>query len=325
MNEYDMIEQLVAHCPRSAQQQNGLFEADAELVRMADGLWAFTTDEFSAEEDGFTTDNPAALGSNLAVATLHDLFAVGATPAFFLSALVLPQELPTGFAAGVARGMADVLATCGCHLLGGDLGQSSSWRFTGTAFGPVVGPACTRELTAADCELWISGPLGDANAALLSGAPTPRFELRLELAQALRGHATACIDTSGGLLDALQMLVRVNPGIRFVLDVAAVPIAPLVRSAADQAGFPAHTALVAGAGEYELLFAVRAADSAVRQDLLRLGAMRIGAAQASDSPGLYLGGRGTPAPACPDARLFTTRDAYLAAVVEAGKRLEEAS
>ena len=324
MNEYEMIQQLVAHCPRSDQQQNGLFEADAELVRMGDGLWAFTTDEFSAQEDGFTADDPVALGSNLAVATLHDLFAVGATPAFFLSALVLPRELPPGFAEGIARGMADVLATCGCHLLGGDLGQSSGWRFTGTAFGPVVGAGCTRQLTAAACELWISGPLGDANAALLSGAPTPCFELRLELAQALRGQATACIDTSGGLLDALQMLVRVNPGTRFVLDVRIIPMAPMVQPIADQAGFPAHAALVAGAGEYELLFAVRAGDSAVRQELLRLGATRIGVAQASDSPGLYLGCRGTPAPACPDARLLATRDAYLAAVIEAGKRLEEA-
>ena len=324
MNEYDTIQQLVAHCPRAEQQLNGPFESDAELVRLADGLWAFTTDEFSAEEDGFTADDPVALGSNLAVATLHDLLAVGATPAFFLSALVLPKELPTGFAKGVASGMADILATCGCHLLGGDLGQSSGWRFTGTAFGPVVGPACTRQLTAADCELWISGPLGDANAALLSGAPTPRFEPRLELAQALRGHATACIDTSGGLLDALHMLARVNPRARFVLDVPAIPMAPLVQPVADQAGFPPAAALVAGAGEYELLFAIRAADSVIRQELLRLGAVRIGAVQTSDQPGLHLGHAGAPAPPCPDARLFATRDAYLAAVVEVGTQLEEA-
>ena len=319
MNEYETILRLATVLPRSDRQLNRPFEADAELLRMGDEVWAFTTDEFSAEEDGFASSDPALLGGNLAVATLHDLLAVGADPAFFLSALVLPDGASPDFVDALTMGLGEVLAACGCHLLGGDLGQAADWRFTGTAFGPVVGTACTRRLAAVPAELWISGPLGDANAAFLTATPTPRFELRLELARALRGHALACIDTSGGLLDALWMLAHVNPRTRFALDVSAVPLAPMIRGIARRVGVPVSAFLVGGAGEYELLFAVSGEDTALRRELERLGAVRIGTADRSGAPGLFCGT--DPAPACPDPRRGE-RGEYLAAVVAAGTDLE---
>lgn len=322
MNEYALIEQIAACFPRAREQENALFAADAELLRLAGGLWAFTTDEFSAEEDGFTADPPALLGANLAVATLHDLLAVGAQPAFFLSALVLPAAADAAFATGLADGLAGVLSACGCRLLGGDLGCSADWRFTGTAFGPVVGEGYTRRLAAAAAELWVSGPLGDANAARLAGAPTPRFELRFDLARVLDGHAVACIDTSGGLLDALHMLARINPTHRFEVDWPRVPLADSVLSVARRAGLPPGAALVAGAGEYELLFAIRAEDP-VRAELLRLGATPIGSVARSAQPGLHTVGRPGPLPACPDPRAHPAAADYLAAVARVAALLEE--
>lgn len=320
MNEYELIRQIAARFPRAAAQVNDLFTADAELVRLADGLWAFTTDEFSAEEDGFTAADPVALGANLAVATLHDLFAVGAMPAFFLSALVLPRSQPEGFATGLAEGLAGILAACGCRHLGGDLGSGTDWRFTGTAFGPVAGEGFSRRFTAAEAELWVSGPLGDANVALLAGWPTPRFELRLDLARRLVGHAVACIDTSGGLLDSLQMLARVNPAHRLEIEWSRIPLADSVVPVARQAGLPAAAALVAGAGEYELVFGIRP-DDPLRSELAGFGARRIGTCRCSDRPGLWVAGQ--PAPACPDPRAFPTRQAYLAAVVQTVLNMED--
>jgi thiamine-monophosphate kinase len=320
MNEYELIRQIADRLPRAAGQVNDLFTADAEMIRFGDGVWAFTTDEFSAEEDGFTADDPAALGANLAVATLHDLFAVGAMPAFFLSALVLPRSLPSGFANGLAEGLAGILEACGCRHLGGDLGSGEDWRFTGTAFGPVSGDGYTRRFTADEAELWVSGSLGDANAALLTGAPTPRFELRLDLARVLIGHAVACIDTSGGLLDSLQMLARVNPAHRLEIDWSCVPLAASAAAVAQRMVLPPGAALVAGAGEYELVFAVRPGDP-LRSELAGLGAQPIGTCRRSEQPGLWIVGR--PAPDCPDPRGFASRSDYMKAVVQTALRVED--
>lgn len=318
MNEYALISRLAAAFPRSPLQKNSLFSSDSEVLRLGGADWCLTLDEFSPEEDLFTGP-PEALGWNLGVATLSDLLASGAEPRFFLQALVLPRRSPERFAAGFARGLRRALSAAGCSLCGGDLGTSENWRFTGFAMGPARRPV-GRDLRPGEYSLWVTGALGDANLAALAGARTPRFELRLPESRALRRSAAACVDTSGGLADALWCLLRRAPGLRFEIDLAAVPFAPGVERAAAKAGLHPGAFLLGGAGEYELVFAVPAG---APEGPLRRAAAKIGRVLPG-RPGVYFRSgasvRRMPSPP-PCARSAAGREAYLREVAAMTARL----
>jgi thiamine-monophosphate kinase len=331
MNEYETILRLMAPFGRSLRQRNQPFECDAELLEIGGELWGVSVDEFSPAEDCFPGGDSRQLGRNLAVATLSDLFACGAQPAFFLQALCLPPDSDDDFTDGLARGISETLEAAECHLCGGDLGRADTWRFTGIALGRVPHKrAITRRIgTAGPVELWISGSLGDGNLAAVGALPALSLELRTDVAKWLAEHAVACIDTSGGLWDAMWMLTNINPGLRFELNLACVPLADGVASFCRKAGLPPSVALIGGAGEYELLFAVESASNEqLRAELLRIGAVRIGQALPHHEPGFFATNgacsRYCPAPPCPNPRGNNTREAYFAAVAKAASTLEGA-
>jgi thiamine-monophosphate kinase len=297
MHEVDIIRSIATRFPRAREQMNALFESDAELIRMGNATWGLTMDDFSPEEDLFSADDPARLGANLAVATLSDLLAVGAEPRFFMHALALPALVPPAFLAALCDGIASILDQAECSLCGGDTGCADPWRYCGFAMGPVTAATpLTRRLPARPQTLWITGTLGDANLAALTGAPTPAFEPRLREAAAIRRHATACMDTSGGLMDAVWIMHVLNPALRFDIHADKIPFAPAVAAAAATAGLPSGAALLGGAGEYELLFAAPAdlrADAA--RELLELGSTPIGTAAPDAAPGVRIVHDGRPA------------------------------
>lgn len=331
MNEVDIISSLAKCFTRSPRQRNGLFECDAELIEIGGELWAATIDEFSASEDGFPADDPALLGANLAAATLSDLYACGAQPVFFMQALCLPPHWDEAFVETLGRGIAGALEAAGCHLCGGDLGRAELWRFSGVALGrvPAGRAAVTRKIDPArEIELWISGPLGDANLIAAAGRGALTLELRLEIARWIGTYAAAAIDTSGGLWDALWMLARLNPALRFELELDAVPLAAGVAEFARAAGLPPTAALIGGAGEYELLFAVAPEVGARhRTALANLGATCIGHATPGGEPGFFARRQAwddaRPAPPCPDARSGSSRKTYLEEVARAAMALEQ--
>ncbi|MBN2449820.1 MAG: hypothetical protein JXR77_05490 [Lentisphaeria bacterium] len=328
MTEYDLIRRLTRNLRRSPRQRNALFECDAELVQLSGGLWALSIDEFSAAEDLFGRDDPVLLGRNLAVATLADLLAAGAQPRFMLQALALPRNTAPDVFDGIMEGLTAILDAAECCLLGGDLGTTAEdWRFTGCAMGPVPGGRpLTRRLADAPQILWVSGPLGDANLAAVQTRHTPPFEFRGDTAAVIRRFATACIDTSGGLADALWMLHRQSPGIELRIDLDTLPLAPETAEFAQQAGIPAETFLLGGAGEYELLFAIPAdLPPAAESELLALGAVPIGRAQPDSPAGVLFARSGRPLgrlaepPPCPRAAPST--EDHIRDVIRLGQTL----
>ena len=321
MNEYDTIRAIAARFPRSRDQLNQPFECDAELLRMGDAVWGLTMDEFTPEEDRFTSEAPATLGANLAVATLSDLLAAGVAPRFFLQALSLPRDVAPAFTEELVGGIRGILDQAGCSLCGGDLGTATTWRYCGFAMGPVISAKpLTHRLSAGVQTLWITGQLGDANLAVLRQTPTPAFELRLQEAEIIWKCATACIDTSGGLMDAIWILHTMSPDVRIDLHADRVPLARGIREATAAAGIPAEAALVAGAGEYELLFATpRDLDKASIAEFKRLGVTPIGDVTPGERGSVQICRNGkvvstmTAPPPCP--RSAASAEDYLQAVV----------
>ncbi len=160
MTERDLIACLASACPRSSRQRNALFDSDAEIVDLAGSRMAITVDEFSAE-DRFPSDDWKLLGWNLVAATMSDLFAVGAKPAFFLDAFVAPPAMDENDLRALGKGLAEALEACGASLAGGDVGTGAEWRFTGIAigeFGDVARPM-TRRLEMPSSRDRIAGPV----------------------------------------------------------------------------------------------------------------------------------------------------------------------
>lgn len=311
MREESLIDAIWRKFPRAPDQRNGPFESDAEIVTIADELWAITVDEFSEAEDAFGGLEAENLGHNLVTGVLSDLFACGATPRFFLHAMVLPPQ--TWNVETLVEGIRLALDEASVFLLGGDLGHAPAWRYTGAALGSVEsGRPVTRRMPATEHSLWITGTLGDANLAVLNRLPAPKLELRSAESRYIRMRAAACIDTSGGLMDSLWTLHTQNPAMRFEIDAASLPYDPAVIEFAAKRDVPPPAFLFGGAGEYELLFA------AAPGEIPGIGAACIGWTVPSSEPGLFLQVNGRPRhvtepPPCP--RASTDQEDYIQAIL----------
>lgn len=279
MREYEVIKKIAGSFSRNAAQLNKLFECDSEIIRIGGEVWALTMDEFSPEEDLFISDDPEVLGNNLAVATLSDLYAAGARPVNYMHTVVLPAKVDMGFVEALMKGIRLALDEADCCICGGDVGNAGTWRYCGFAMGIVEdGVALTHAIPLEPQTLWVTGSLGDANLAALQKYATPRFELRKKEAAVIKSHATSCIDTSGGLFDAIWLLHEQNPGLTFDIRLGTIPYARGVKEAAGSMAFPPEAALMGGAGEYELLFTLpERVPEKVITELEKISATRIGA------------------------------------------------
>jgi thiamine monophosphate kinase len=327
MNEYEIIRSIAERFPRSADQHNQPFTCDAEIVQIDGKLWGFTMDDFSPEEDMFSSDNPESLGANLVTATLSDLLAAGVEPKFFMQALSLPKKADAGMVRGLTDGIKLILDKAGCSLCGGDIGTAETWRYCGFAMGPVTGSdPLTHILPKQPQKLWITGELGDANLAALQKRATPIFELRIEEAKHIRHCATACIDTSSGFLDCVWLLHTLNTDIRIDIDCDDLPLSRGIAEFAKASGVPAEAALLGGAGEYELLFATPAELEDSQVDSLKdAGMTHIGTAELHEEPGVFMRragknvGRMTEPPPC--AREAEDVQQHIQEVIQSAQRI----
>ncbi|MDD3436804.1 MAG: AIR synthase related protein [Candidatus Gastranaerophilales bacterium] len=226
MKEYELITKLFGNI-------DNLFESDAQIVDINGQKWGITCDNFSLEEDLFTHDKPYRLGCNLVTATLSDLFASGCKPSFYQHSVILPKNCPEQWVIELVNGIKDTLKKADCILIGGDMGQSDKFGYTGIALGQQI-KNISRIFPKINQKIYVTGKLGDANEAILTAQSTPEFELRK-----IPQKALSCIDTSGGFIDALWQLHELNPD--FKIDIKNVPVNDIAL-------------LFGGAGEYELLF-----------------------------------------------------------------------
>ena len=300
MKEKEFINLICDQFDRSPKQLNVPHESDSEIIEVSGQLLAITTDEFS-KEDCFGDLTAEQLGWNMAVATISDLFAVGSNPCFYTHAISFDGN--PSFIKEFSQGVSKVLTQTGAFLIGGDLGHAESLRYCATAIGTLpTGKFITRVMKeSVEQELWVTGRLGDANLSVFLNNPAPVFECRLPEAEFIRKHATACIDTSGGLIDALWALKEVNLDFKFDFTLASIPFDPKVVDYCDKSGVPPMAFLYGGAGEYELLFTVP------ENTEVTIKATKIGLLTAGH--GLFVDGQEIDeAPPCP--RSFTTIKDY---------------
>src|SRR5688572_1511350 len=217
-----------------------------------------------------------AIGHRVLAANLSDLAAMGAEPRTALLSLMLPDGLPLAELDALLDAFLALAARTGTHLVGGNVTRSPGplvidVTVSGTAKRRKV---LTRSGGRPGDELYVSGTVGGAAAGLAwlqldRGAATPsdpavadavaRFlrpepRLRLGLLAGRTRAASAAMDLSDGLADAVRQLAEAS-GTGARIEAAALPVHPGVAAMAGDAEAALGTAL-AGGDDYELLLAV---------------------------------------------------------------------
>lgn len=256
-------------------------------------LQVLTTDalvegvHFETAFSGFADVGYKALAVNVS-----DIAAMGATPRLALLSLILPDSLQVGNIDALLGGFAEMAAEARVTLAGGNLTRSPAASVSSTG-APAPGPlvvdvtaigsvrprkTLTRAGGRAGDALYVTGTIGAAAAGLgwlraegRSGRqpqdeplrecvarhrrPVPRLRIG-----ALAGQgkaATACMDLSDGLADAVRQVAG-QSGTGARIDAAALPVHPGASRWFSAQGHDAISAAIAGGDDYELLFAVPA-------------------------------------------------------------------
>jgi thiamine-monophosphate kinase len=240
---------------------------DCALIAPTPGMeLAISTDMLIAGRHFMPSDGPGTIGHKALAVNLSDLAAMGAAPRFALLSIALP-EADEAFLRGFAGGFYGLAQKHGVEVIGGDTTRGGLLTLSVTVIGEVPpGQALRRDAAKTGDDIWVSGTLGDAAAALAHHqgrlrletaqavqcfprlfVPTPRIELGL----ALRGIAHAAIDVSDGFAaDLGHILERSNVGAEVWFEQLPLSeaLAPLVDDPAAQ------DCILAGGDDYELVF-----------------------------------------------------------------------
>ena len=208
---------------------------------------------------------PESVGHRALAVNLSDLAAMGARPAWALLALTLPSA-EAQWLEGFSAAFSALALRHGVALVGGDTTQGPL-AVSVTLLGWVpAGGALRRSGAAPGDALFVSGTPGDAAAGLALeqgrlAAEAARESLRerflfpeprVALGERLRGHASACIDVSDGLLaDALKLARAGGCGVE--LEAARLPLSAPLRALGTAR---ARAFALTGGDDYELCFTV---------------------------------------------------------------------
>lgn len=297
LGEFDLIAKYFTRSVKRAALGVG---DDCALFATSPGMQLAVSSDMLVEGRHFlSTVAPERLGHKALAVNLSDLAACGARPIGFTLALAMPR-VDERFLDGFARGLLALADEHECELIGGDTTQGPL-NLCITVFGEVpAGQALLRSGARSGDDLYVSGTLGDARAALevfrgglaIDGAALESLRRAMEqpqprvaLGQALRGVATSAIDVSDGLLGDLGHILH-RSQLGATLEVDVLPRSAVLRTlpAALQREFT-----LAGGDDYELVFSAppsRAADVTRAASASGVVVTRIGRLDAE--PGLRL-------------------------------------
>ncbi len=255
--EFDLIAHIRARAGARGDVILGIGD-DAALLQPPPGRQlVVTADTLNAGVHFPEATAAVDIGWKALAVNLSDLAAMGAAPAWCTLSLSLPASDP----AWLDAFLDGFLALARAHdiaLIGGDTTRGSL-AIAITAIGTIEpGRALRRDGARVDDDIWVSGTLGDAAAALQAWpdpAPALRARLdrptpRVELGRRLAGVASAALDVSDGLLGDLGHLCRAS-GVGADVELVRLPTsaALAVHPLAARIGWQAT-----GGDDYELCF-----------------------------------------------------------------------
>ena len=300
--EFDLIARIRARVQQLAGTQRedvvlGIGD-DAALLQVPAGQQlVVSTDTLNVGVHFPEYTAPADIGWKALAVNLSDLAAMGATPAWCTLSLSMPQA-DAAFVDGFLDGFLALAEQHDVALVGGDTTRGPLSMCV-TVHGFVdAGTALLRGAARSGDDIWVSGTLGDAAAALVQwkakrdqvhfpqkNEPDPFLRARLDrptprvaLGRVLRGIAHACIDVSDGLLADLGHVCEAS-GIGAQIDMDALPATDALRASFEPT--IRHGLQATGGDDYELCFtaspetrdAIEAASRAADTAVTRIGVM----------------------------------------------------
>ena len=215
---------------------------------------------------------PRAIGHRALAVNLSDLAAMGAAPRACLLSLALPPLLSIDDFDAMIEGMTALARQHRVYVAGGNLTRSPGPMMIDVT---VTGTAKRRQLLTRDGarpgdELYVTGSVGAASAGLgmLKSDPSastnscavrflyPEPRVRMGLLVARNRAATAGVDLSDGLADAVHQIARAS-AVGAVVEAEAVPIDAAAHEWFSQHGADPVSSAITGGDDYELLLAVR--------------------------------------------------------------------
>lgn len=272
--EFDLIERIRSRAATRDDVILGIGD-DAAIVQVPAGRQLVIATDTLNRGVHFPYDTaPADVGWKALAVNLSDLAAMGAEPAWCTLSLSLPAG-DAGWVDDFLDGFLELASRHRVALIGGDTTRGPL-SVSVTVHGLVEpGRALRRDAAREGDDVWVSGTLGDAAAALAQwqrGTPVDaalrrrldRPTPRLETGARIVGLAHACIDISDGLLADLQHVCRASDvGARIDLD--ALPASLHLRGAFDAEA--RHAMQSTGGDDYELCFT---APQAVREKIAQV-------------------------------------------------------
>lgn len=260
--EFDLIARIRGRAATRDDVVLGIGD-DAALLRVPAGMQlAVAMDTLNAGVHFPEDTMPADVGWKALAVNLSDLAAMGAQPAWCTLSLSLPGA-DDAWLDAFLDGFLGLAARHGVALVGGDTtrGPLSVCVAVHGFAGP--GRALRRDGAKAGDDVWVTGTLGDAAAALWlswrGGGTTPalrrrldRPEPRVSAGRALVPLAHACIDVSDGLLADLGHVCSAS-GVGARIDVDALPASDALLALEVDVGLRRRWQATGG-DDYELCF-----------------------------------------------------------------------
>jgi thiamine-monophosphate kinase len=216
--ENKIINNLIAGFERSPLQLNKPHESDAEIIQLGSLKIAITTDSISEEITTGLYDDPYLIGWMIVTVNISDLAAVGATPIGILISEIIPNNFNEEKLEQLQKGISDACKKYDTYVLGGDTNEGEKLVLTGTAIGIIKNENTLSRIGCKPSDiLYSSGKLGIGNAYAISklisetsSSINYKPEARIKLMSTINKYATACMDTSDGLIATLDQLMRLN-------------------------------------------------------------------------------------------------------------------
>lgn len=259
--EFELIERIRQRAATRDDVLLGIGD-DAALLRVPMGRDLVVATDTLNSGVHFPHDSaPADIGWKALAVNLSDLAAMGAAPAWCTLALSLPHA-DAAWLDGFLDGFVALASQHGIALVGGDTTRGPL-SVCVTAHGFVEpGSALRRDGARVGDEVWVTGTLGDAAAALAQlqagGVADPELRVRLDrpeprvaFGRAIAGVAHACIDLSDGLLQDLGHVCRAS-GAGARVEVDALPASAMLASRST--GDTLRGEQACGGDDYELCF-----------------------------------------------------------------------
>ena len=267
INENIFINSLIKNFPRSPLQINNVNESDAEIIITCgnfDDYLAITTDSIVEEIKTGLYEDPYLIGWMSVMVNLSDLAAVGSNPLGILVSEILPANFSPKDLDRLQNGISDACKICNTFILGGDTNTGDNLIITGTAIGVLENKKFVSRIGLQENDiLYSTGYLGQGNAFAISrffNKTYQNFEYlptaKINEGKILKNYASACMDTSDGVISTLDQLMRLNhKGFKLDKDWKN-KIDKDSLKLANSSSIPLWLLLAGYHGEFELLFTI---------------------------------------------------------------------